>query len=107
LSIIKYNKSETVSSIGMLEAYHIAPKMGDRGVFHMHLSPFNSVEVFSILLVTVIIKYNKSETVSSIRILEACHKAQKTSGRGVFHMHLTSCKSVELLRCSHLCPKFS
>jgi hypothetical protein len=46
-------KSESVSSIRILGACHLAQKMGEGGVFHIHLSPFNSVELFSIILVTV------------------------------------------------------
>jgi len=59
----------------------------------MHLSPDNSVELFFVVLLTVNIK---SDSVSSIRILGACHLAQKKGEWGVFHMHLSPDNSVEL-----------
>ena len=59
-------KSETVSPISILEACYLAQKMGERGVFHIHLSPLNAVELFYMMLVTVNNKHNKSETVSSL-----------------------------------------
>jgi len=46
-------ESETVSSIKILEACHLAQVKGEKGAFHMHLSPFNSVELFTLVLVTV------------------------------------------------------
>jgi hypothetical protein len=49
-------ESDSVSSIRILGAYHIAQKRGERGTFHMHLSPSISVELFTMMLVTV---YNK------------------------------------------------
>ena len=49
-------ESDSVSSIRILGACHIAQKMGERGGFHIHLSPSNSVELFTTMLVIV---YNK------------------------------------------------
>jgi len=46
-------QSEIVSSIGILGAYHLASMKGEKKAFHMHLSPFNSVELCTIMLVTI------------------------------------------------------
>ena len=91
--MIKYNKSETVSSIGILGACHIAQNKGERSAFHIHLSPSNSVELFPMMLVTVNIQ---SEIVSSIGILGAYHLASMKGEKKAFHMHLSPFNSVEL-----------
>ena len=53
-------ESDSGSSIGILGACHLAQKKGERGAFHIHLSPDNSVELFTTMLVNVYnkIKYN-------------------------------------------------
>jgi len=55
-------KSESVSSIQILGPCHIAGKHVERIVFDIHLSPFNSVELFALVLIIVNIT---SESVSS------------------------------------------
>jgi len=46
-------ESVSLSSIRILGLYYIAQKRGKRGTFHMHLSPSISVELFTMMLVTI------------------------------------------------------
>ena len=46
-------ESDSGSSIGILGAFYLAQKKGKRGAFHIHLSPDNSVELFTTMLVNV------------------------------------------------------
>ena len=82
-----------MSSIRILGACHIAQNRGERGAFHLHPTPFISVELFFMVLVTVNIE---SVSLSSIRILGLYYIAQKRGKRGTFHMHLSPSISVEL-----------
>src|SRR5258705_8641810 len=75
------SKSETVSSIGILGACHLPEKILIDLHYYMHLPPLNSVEVLrcSVRFVKIVcIISSKSDSVSSIRILGACHLLGKT-----------------------------
>jgi hypothetical protein len=77
--------SETVSSITKLGTCHIAGYALLCALFHFHLSPSHSVEVFFCLLITVHIK---SETVRSTPKLGASHLSQNVKGSVAFDIHL-------------------
>jgi hypothetical protein len=100
------SKSETVSFIQILGACHLPGKILIYVLYYMHLPPFNSVEVLGSSGKIVCTVSSKSDSVSSIPILEACHLLEKTVIDVLYHMHLPPFNSVEVFskNCAH-CQK--
>ena len=100
------SKSDSVSSMIILGACHLPGKILIYVLYYMHLPPFNSVEVLKSSGKIVCTVSSKSDSVSSIPILEACHLLEKTVIDVLYHMHLPPFNSVEVFskNCAH-CQK--
>ena len=90
------SKSDSVSSMIILGACHLPGKILIYVLYYMHLPPFNSVEVLGSSGKIVCTVSSKSDSVSSIPILEACHLLEKTVIDVLYHMHLPPFNSVEV-----------
>jgi hypothetical protein len=82
-----------VSSIIILGACHLLGKTLIDVSDDIHLSPFNSVEVFKNIVFTV---RSKSDSVSSIQILGACHLPGKILIYVDYYIYLPPLNSVEV-----------
>ena len=85
-----------MSSTQILGACHLLEKTLIDVLYDIHLPPFNSVEVLGSSGKIVCTVSSKSDSVSSIPILEACHLLEKTVIDVLYHMHLPPFNSVEV-----------
>jgi hypothetical protein len=93
LLITVETESDSVSSITVLRIWYSVLFTLLNVHYYIHLSPFNSVEVFLLVVLTV---KCKSDSVSSITILQACHPVIYALLNAFYHTHLSPFNSEEV-----------